>query len=356
MKNLNWGQIMNWLSGTTLAVMSFGIPNYSIAQENLEKSEIVKITDADKAFFATVDEIRSDFQKIAESSPAFIAAEQAAAELAKDPDNNDLKRKMVAARSQVLYEKFELLRKATKNAERLESVYDNLKKQVDGQIADAQAAVSRENELEREEVNFLSEALEELLKLEPHLQFSGPEMVSNDLQAALLMTQEEKAKLNDFKGLIEVAEMQMELAKDSVNLQQRRMAVLAQIRLQASDEYAALRIAMANARTDQMIFASIAKNDLSFLKTIEDEERLAEMAARQPVKYNSPTKSSSFRSGYRFGELPSRTSPDVQVLSSNQETIDRVKRKVESYEQQTTTTNASGSTIISTSTSERTKD
>jgi hypothetical protein len=355
MKNLNWGKIMKWLSGTALAVMLFGLPNCSLAQDSLEKSEIVKITDADKAFFATVDEIRSDFQKIAESSPAFIAAEQAAMDLAKDPDNNDLKRKMVAARSQVLHEKSIVLRKAAENADRLESVYANLKKQIDGQIADAQAAISLENEQEREEVNFLSEALDELLKLEPHLQAAGPEMVSSNLQAALLMTQEEKEKLNEFKGLIEVAEMQMELAKDSVNLHQRRMGVLAQIRLQASDEYAALRIAMANARTDQVIFASIAKNDLSFLKTIEDEERLAEMGTRQPFKYDSPTKSSSFRSGYRFGELPNRINPDVQVLSSNQETIDRVKRKVESYEQQTTTT-ASGSTIISTSNSERNKD
>lgn len=321
---------LNVLAVTTIGLLFFSGKGFSQEAFDLNKSEIVRITDADKIFFETVDSIRADFEKIAEATPAFLAAETAAKKLAGDPKNNLLKAALIDARSKVLEEKSIGLRNIIAKAERLDKNFHDMSKQMEGQIADAQAAIDDEIAAEEGEADFLTKALEQLIKLEKHLPNADQQL------AFINVTQREKEDLIEFKKALEVAELQMDLAKDGVTLQQRRMVVLAQIRLEATEEYMALRLAMASARADQSTFAAIAKNDLTSLGVIADEERLAKLIERPKIKYQSPAESSGLRGGYSFVDLPSKVRTEETTLKSNRSIIERFEKRLLERQQQRT--------------------
>lgn len=292
------------------------------AQQPMNKSEIVRINDPQQAFFETVNECHEAFTKVAEKSPAFLDAEETAKRLAEDPDNIALKREMIKDRTKVVYEKMNLLRNATHYRDQLDSNFENFKQQLDAEIVDANNAITQKKEEEGEEARFLSASIEQLKMFEEYLPQLGDGNPSD-----VPLSEEEKQMLLDFKHALEIAETKMELAKDNSNLQTRRVAVLAEIRIRASKEYMAIRTAMAHARSDQIVFAGIAENDLTYLDVLEDEERLNAMLGRQPVQYQRQSGSFAFRGGYQFGEINQPSDRGITVPSS-QDDIDRIEEKL----------------------------
>ena len=320
---------------TAMAMIVFVVHGWASlqasAQQTMKKSEVVHLTDAQEDFFGTVNQCREAFEKVALESAAFDKAENTSKRLGNDPRNIGLKRQMIKDRTAVVFEKMNLLRAATCMRSQLDTRYQGFKQQLDAQIVDASDAVARKQNEGDAEAQFLAQSIKQLEKLEEFLPYLG-----NEASGESPLTEEEKQKLQDFKHVLEVAEMQMELAKDNSNLQTRRIAVLAEIRIRATQEYMSIRTAMAHARSDQIVFAGIAENDLTYLDVLEDEERLNKMLGRKLVEYEGQGKSTVFRGGYQFGEIEQPVDKGT-TISSSRKAIDRIGNKLKKRELQSDT-------------------
>lgn len=304
-----------------LAALSWVTPTV-VAQEKMRKSEVVKISDTQDEFFKTIEQCRTAFDQVAQRSAAFQKAEETAQKLARDPQNTELKRQMVADRFEVVEEKMESLREATSIGPQLDSQYQRFKQQLDARILDAKQAVKQKHAEEEVEAKFLYESIDQLKQLEAFLPYLGEQASRNSP-----LSEVEKQKLRDFKNALEMAEVRMELAKDNANLQTRRAAILAEIRIKATKEYVAIRTAIAHARSDQAIFAGITRNDLTYLDVIEDELVYSEMLQRQPIEYQRQSGSSAFRGGYQFQNFQS-PQPGNDPVPSSRSIIDRIDSKL----------------------------
>ena len=307
-----------------LGVLSIAPASFS--QDKLAPSVIIEIKNPAEEFAAKVDQIGSAFEAVGEQTDAWTRADAAAKDLASDPDNATLKRRAIASRADLLDEKIGRLRSASDLGSAVEQAYRNYTRQIDAEVQEAKADLAQTDLAQSGEVRFLSQCLEQLVKLESATLAHPVRGPPDSLNESLELSDEDKEQLAMFQSVVDVAELQLENARNANQLSDRRLLILTESRIQAAREYLAIRKAVSMAKQDQIAFIGIARNDLTYLKLIDSEERLAAQRARKPLEYPSGARPSFLRGGYRFGELTGTSQDDVdQSVIANGERIRRIQ-------------------------------